>query len=434
MQADEVHLIRQAITLARNGDVRGAMELAGRACELAPESVQARLFAGELHMRIQRLDTALSYYREAAELAPADPRIRLNIGIVLKRLGRDEEAEAAYREAVATGPEDPSANQALGMTLFQRGQLAEARGHLAVARAGGAADPYNAYAFVLFALDDIASLRAPPAEIDPGQRLGEATLPAIVDWIQGDTEACAPRTALARDLLDQVEKAPNRDVWRHYVNLLTGLLAWRRDNAAVYVSDGAPEPLYVVGDSHCLTTANLVAPVGGVNRRLATRLVFGCKAWHLTGPGENNYKAAFETVACAIPERADVAFCLGELDCRYTTGVLAHVRRHLEVDADEEIDRLARAYGEWVLARAAARSWRPFFITFPKSHVREGLIPDANRALFDRIRDAFPAIVREVTAAAGAPVIDLYRVTEGNAALHIDQNHVSPQAVLDALA
>ena len=432
MHGEDERLIRQAIAMAQNGDMRGAVELATRACQTVPHSIPARLFAGELRMRAGMPELALDHYGEAAALAPADPRIRLNIGIALRRLGRHDEALAAYREAVAIGPEDAGANQALAMALYQIGELETARDHLAIARAGGAADPYTIHAFVHFALGKIETLS--PVEADPGQQLGEETLQALWAWARGDTEACSRRLVLARSLLEEVEKAPNVGMWRHYVALLDGLLAWRRENAQAYVTDEEVEPFFVVGDSHVLASSNLLTPIDGHVRRFQSRLIFGCKAGDLIGPGASNHKAAFEAAVRDIPEGADVAFCFGEPDCRYSTGVLAHARAHVEDDADAEIDRLARAYGEWVLRRAAAGKWNPAFLTFPHSRVREGLIPASAREQFDRVRAAFPAVLREIAAQAGVPVIDLNQVTEHDATPYIDQNHVTPRAVLNALA
>lgn len=73
---------------------------------------------------------------------------------------------------------------------------------------------------------------------------------------------------------------------------------------------GALEPLYILGDSHCLPAAWSVVNVRGKPRLLVPKLVTGVKQWHLRSDGNFYPKVHFRNMIESIPDNAEVCCSL----------------------------------------------------------------------------------------------------------------------------
>ena len=124
-----------------------------------------------------------------------------------------------------------------------------------------------------------------------------------------------------------------------YYQCIAQVLAYRLDS--LYTSDptlaccdamshpafaeARQNPLYAVGDSHCLSCAWSVLTVGGKKRLVLPKLVTGVKHWHLRPESDFYPKFNFKTTLSSIPDQSDVMFIIGEIDCR--EGILLAVER-----------------------------------------------------------------------------------------------------------
>ena len=67
------------------------------------------------------------------------------------------------------------------------------------------------------------------------------------------------------------------------------------------------KPLYVVGDSHCLSSAWSVLTLRGEKRLVVPKLVTGVKQWHLRPESDFYTKESFQRTVAGIPARSDVS-------------------------------------------------------------------------------------------------------------------------------
>lgn len=74
-------------------------------------------------------------------------------------------------------------------------------------------------------------------------------------------------------------------------------------------SQEATKPLYVVGDSHCLSCAWSLLNVAGEMRVLVPKLVTGVKQWHLRQKSDFYTKESFQKTIASIPEGSEVCTC-----------------------------------------------------------------------------------------------------------------------------
>mmetsp|Transcript_9579 Transcript_9579/g.15917 ORF Transcript_9579/g.15917 Transcript_9579/m.15917 type:complete len:549 (+) Transcript_9579:1371-3017(+) len=92
--------------------------------------------------------------------------------------------------------------------------------------------------------------------------------------------------------------------------------------------------LYVVGDSHVLSSAfAVVRPAGSEPRVLVPRLVTGVKQWHLRSASNFYPKEIFRRTMTSVPDGSEVMFLIGEIDCR--EGILVAVERGVYANVEE---------------------------------------------------------------------------------------------------
>jgi tetratricopeptide (TPR) repeat protein len=107
-------------------------------------------------------------------------------------------------------------------------------------------------------------------------------------------------------------------------------------------------PLYVCGESHCLSPAWQIIQVGGEKRLLTPVLVTGLKCWHLRDASDFYPKANFEAAVHSIPNGEQVIFMFGEIDCR--EGIFFAVEKCRYKDLEEGINVAIDIYLKKLLA------------------------------------------------------------------------------------
>ena len=80
--------------------------------------------------------------------------------------------------------------------------------------------------------------------------------------------------------------------------------------------DFALPRIYVVGDSHSLTSSWQTVTINGQKHLLCGRLVTGCKIWHLRDNFDFITRTQFWRTMDQLPRGAKVVLVFGEIDCR----------------------------------------------------------------------------------------------------------------------
>ncbi|KAL0028549.1 hypothetical protein WJX79_000906 [Trebouxia sp. C0005] len=117
-------------------------------------------------------------------------------------------------------------------------------------------------------------------------------------------------------------------------------------------------PLYLCGDSHCLSGAWNLVQVRGQPRVLVPCLVTGLKIWHMRQAGIFYPKHSFLTTMANLPDGAQVIFMFGEIDCREGLTMAVDKLKYETVDA--AMDVLLHIYKDVLLKLVQERGFEMF--------------------------------------------------------------------------
>ncbi|KAL6749527.1 hypothetical protein V8C86DRAFT_2844258, partial [Haematococcus lacustris] len=122
-------------------------------------------------------------------------------------------------------------------------------------------------------------------------------------------------------------------------------------------------PLWLCGDSHCLSAAWHWVTLRGHRRLLAPLLVTGCKIWHLRPASSFYPKAQFWASINALPRGAQLVLVLGEIDCR--EGLLLAVQKCKYGTLDEAMTATIDIYIALLTDLIASREYEIFVHPVP---------------------------------------------------------------------
>ncbi|CAK9882664.1 unnamed protein product [Sphagnum jensenii] len=106
-------------------------------------------------------------------------------------------------------------------------------------------------------------------------------------------------------------------------------------------------PLYLAGDSHCLSAAWRTVQLREEARLLVPLLVTGLKVWHLREESRFYPKVAFQTAMESLPQDSQVIMLFGEIDCR--EGILVSVEKCRYENVEEGVEASVHIYLQQLL-------------------------------------------------------------------------------------
>ena len=117
---------REAMNLAKAGDLARAIRSGEAAVAEEPDNAGLHLFVAMLHSRQPDLRAALPYLRQAAALMPGDPLPRLELARALAGLGELDEADQMLAGLAGRGDQPVALLRVRALILQRRGEHREA--------------------------------------------------------------------------------------------------------------------------------------------------------------------------------------------------------------------------------------------------------------------------------------------------------------------
>jgi len=252
---------------------------------------------------------------------------------------------------------------------------------------------------------------------------------AIAEWQLGLLDACQTSIETVKPSIDKLDHNTINQSLRSYYTFLTQLLLYCKNNPNKKTSN---HDIYLLGDSHSLSNSNQVIHLCNQDYKTTSKLLFGCKAFHLAQPNNNKFKAAFNNAIHTIPEHGTIVMMIGEIDCRINEGILPTFKKG-GCDLSTLIHDTVSNYVAFVLSRTKPKNIQVYFYGVPACK-RLVDIPDDEMDLLKQVIQIFNQELKHTAIQSGNKFIDIYQLTVGENGLsdgryHIDDFHLLPRCI-----
>lgn len=120
--------VHQADDARKSGDLDSAIPLYGRALQIDPEGVEAKLGLGQSFLAIGASEEAAAQFREVLAKRSSDPAARRGLAAALIAMGQPTLAEQQLATVLQADARDYRALNAMGVALDMQGRHADAQG------------------------------------------------------------------------------------------------------------------------------------------------------------------------------------------------------------------------------------------------------------------------------------------------------------------
>lgn len=275
---------------------------------------------------------------------------------------------------------------------------------------------------------------APLLTADFRQSAELATFALIQYWMDGNYEAC--HGLLSRYYTYQdLPKSESDHSGQVFMRFLIGLLIYWQYNKRLYSSERRSEniqTLYVLGESHSLSSANVYFTWRGMVVRARSCFVMGSKMYHLGRKSESHWKSRTLEHIATLPEYAHVLVTIGEIDCRSDEGIWhSHIKSgrkiaHLvKITVNDYLDFLELQLGSRKLNSITIQGVPAPGYSLNKK-INEADIPKFLNMIQQVNENLKTGVLRK-----GWAFLDVYSATKdenglGNQQWHIDGYHLQP--------
>lgn len=390
-----------------------------------------------------QLDEAIACYQKVIELAPNLAVAYNNLGNILKEKKRYTEAISRYNKALQLLPDYAIAHGNLGTALTQIGNLDDAMASCSKALG---IDPDIPEVYML-----LVTLFSMTREWEQFDKLVDATLTnqklseqnrnwlniqrALQAWMTDDLTRCTEYLHAAISIQYLKPEDTYGTGRLAFYCLLKKLTDYRTNSPHLYSAEDSP-PIYMIGDSHCLSFANLPVRIDENPYTLTARLVMGCKAYHLSQKKHNHYKEELLRNIADIPDGSTVILSFGEIDCRTGEGIYpAWLKKFQHLSIEKMVQDVAEGYVEFISEVTKGRKFRLMLLGVPApmrstvSSLTAEEIPT-----YVSIPRLWNEYLQKATQQKGWTFLDNYSLTCDEQGFshgrhHIDDHHLYPAAL-----
>lgn len=430
------------LALAKQGRNTEAIPFFKKALQMIPHAdVYNNL--GIAYQELGQYQEALDSFHRSITLAPDRSETFNNLGSALLRMKNYPEAKEAYEHAIKLNPEFRVALDNLGSCLKKMGLLQESiTQHLKAHDLDPSSPLEYVHLFQSLALshitDDALHVAQKGLEVTTTpspERLELLIGIAIISWLSGqydltrealeNSKFCSHGDFSSPAILKEYNYKKTLRSFRHY---LLNLLTIRSDNPVLYQGE-TDEPIFFVGESHCLSPSETLVQYKERTYRVLSTFINGCKAWHLGQSEGNEFKKSLEILLKALPSQSKIVVGVGEIDCREDEGILPAFKNK-GVDFHFSVPKIVEAYVAYATLLARQFSHTLIFYGVPAlSEQRELTRAPEQRGLLREIIQLFNMELRQACNRNGWEFLDVFSATLANKTFHIDTHHLHPKTL-----
>ncbi|MFZ6733022.1 tetratricopeptide repeat protein [Undibacterium sp. Ji42W] len=409
-------LNNKANALSALGREAEAMVCYAQALSQQPDFPDAYFNRGNLYMDMRQYALALNDYEKVLRVNATHFQSWNNRGNALLKLERLPEASQSYQQGLNIAPDNPELHGCLANVYKITGQLNEAVEH---------------YAKVL----QLTTTGFP--------RQNAALQLAILHYVFGNPANVDALLQVAKDMLGNALIKDKGSLI--YCVFMLKIQAWWqsfRQQASLPQAQGI---LYVIGESHMLSTHNLILGYRGQHLQCKGLWIEGCTQWQIGQSETNHYQQLMTQYLQAIPVASCVLITIGEIDCRIDSGILKASKKSIEsteaatVSLSQRVHDTVVAFLDFIEIQAQQRQFKLIISGVPAYHMNETGHTDGELQEFGQFLVLFNASLRQQVIARGMDFLDVFALTDsgtGKASQqwHIDDHHLRPDGILEAFS
>jgi tetratricopeptide (TPR) repeat protein len=394
---------------------------------------------GISYLKLDDIENAKTCFEKALDRDPSSDVALMNLAVIYEKEKDYTQALAYAKKAVVYGDENPYSHQVYGKMLCYVGDLDESLKMLnrayQLAPDSGAIIKDLAEAHMRFHQYDSALNLIEKIQNIMVSDLAEVLLDKVTMlYLKGDFE-------VARTWNNQVPIAhPEVKLHPSYMNFLSysvcfhEALNYYEGNQSEYDLESG-EPIYFIGESHCLPPHMTRVKVDGSDCKIQSKLVRGVKIWHVINDKPSEYGSAFKYVLNSIPENSKLIVGIGEIDCRINEGIFKNYLNK-GMSYEKNIDNMLGKYIEVIRRSTEEKACTLYVYGVPaprKFPLEEYSDVDINE--FCSMVAFFNQKLSQLCRDNGIPFLDVYQLTVdketglSNEEHHLDAYHMKPNVV-----
>ena len=409
-------LNNKANALSALGREAEAMTCYEQALRQQPDFPDAYFNRGNLYMDMRRYALALDDYEQVLRVNATHFQSWNNRGNALLKLERLPDARQSYQQGLSIAPDNAELHACLANAYKITGQLNEAVEH---------------YAKVL----QLTSTGFP--------RQNAALQLAILHYVFGNPANVDALLQVAKDMLGNA-LIKDKGSLIYCVFMLKIQVWWQslRQQASLPQAQGI---LYVIGESHMLSTHNLVVNYRGQHLQCKGLWIEGCTQWQIGKAETNHYQQLMTQYLQAIPVSSSVLITIGEIDCRIDSGILKASKKSTEsteattVSLAQRVHDTIAAFLDFIAIHAQQRQFKLIISGVPAYHMNENGRTEGELQEFGQFLSLFNSSLKQQVLMRGMDFLDVFVLTDsggGKASQqwHIDDHHLRPDGILEAFS
>ena len=414
-----------------------------KAIELRNDFAEARNNLGSILQKLNRFDEAEECYKKAIEISPDFVEVHNDLGNTLQKLNRFDEAEVCYKKAIELKPDFAEAHNNMGIVLMELGRLEESE--ISYKKSITLKPDYyealfnlsitqgflNKLELSIFQLEHVLKIS------DDNFKFLAAVNLSIFKFLEDDIKESKKYIFLASEIQENIFFDVSINTYKAYYNYLIKLLDYYD---SPYLKKDYPiidKKLYVIGDSHTLVSHGLRVKKLGSHFLCKSKLIMGCKQWHLANTNKNKYKFKFENIICSLPKFSEVLLSIGEIDCRLDDGIIKYNKNYLKKNRKDLIIITVESYLNFIYKINLSNQHKINIQGVPCPNIEtKNISKETTSDLIELIRE-FNILLKKKSTEKGFGFLDLHKLTDrgdgfSNKVWHLDNHHLLPNGIEEA--
>lgn len=197
--------------------------------------------------------------------------------------------------------------------------------------------------------------------------------------------------------------------------------------------------LIMIGDSHSLSPGGQILKLTTWTRTIHSRVIEGCKAFHLASKNENLYQHSIRKILNDTPPDVPIILSIGEIDCRLDEGFIAALKKGSITDLDASISEVVNDYISFVLAIRDPRNLKIAFQGVQAPNRNWSIITSEDKSQLIYVIKRFNYHLKTRCELDDVYFIDVHNLTSNNEGVsnklwHLDDFHLIPTYLQEVLS